>query len=667
MNFNDNQQNLINKVYQDAKKYFDAGFKGNYYNEFLIAYQIRKIEKKLLELFSKSILSGTIHTCIGQELIGVAVSKFLESNDWVTSNHRCHGHFISKTGYWKQLIDELLGLDTGVSRGIGSSQHLYSHGFISNGTQGSLLPVASGIAYSMKTEDKSNVALSFIGEGTLGEGVLYETLNLSSKLSLPHIFICENNFYSQSTPQAKSLSGSIEKRAKAFGIDYSETSIWNLDDLFNKCQNAIKISRNRKKPFFLNIMTYRLAAHSKGDDDRDINEINLFQDIDPLKRFIDEHPSEIAKIGEDIDQYVESRLYKTKYFNYDEYIQDQLPKFDDSHQKEIINPKKIMIQSLRESYFDKLVNDDAFFVGEDIGDPYGGAFKIHKGFETERPKQIVSTPISEAALVGFSIGLSMQNKVAIAEIMFGDFIVNAMDQIINNASKFFHMYGKQFSCPVIIRTPMGGKRGYGPTHSQSLEKFLVGIDNLVVSATTSLLDPKYLISNLVSLKSPKILIENKIDYTKILYQPLSGLSLNLLGENLSSVYLSPIGTTPTVCIICYGGIAREIADSYVEIFEKSDCAFSLFCPQIIHPFPMNHIESLKDLPSRFIVLDEGTSNFSWSDGIASKLYQLIQNITVRVLNADPVPIPSNRTLEQRNLISIEKIIENIKLIEEEND
>ena len=122
----------------------------NYKEEILLTYKIRKIEEKFLDLFSKGKLSGTVHTCVGQEFTGVAISKYLYKNDWVTSNHRCHGHFIAKTNKWKNLIDELLGLETGISKGIGSSQHLYTWGFISNGTQGSLLPVATGMAKHLK-------------------------------------------------------------------------------------------------------------------------------------------------------------------------------------------------------------------------------------------------------------------------------------------------------------------------------------------------------------------------------------------------------------------------------------------------------------------------------------------------------------------------------------
>ena len=160
------QDIIIKNLYKKAK--IESSKNDNllsYKSLILSAYRIRSIELKFLELFSDAKISGTVHTCVGQEFTGVAISEYLKSYDWVTSNHRCHGHFIAKTGNWRGLIDELLGLDSGVSSGIGSSQHLFQEGFISNGTQGSLLPVATGIGVSNKRRKRKGIVVSFIGEG----------------------------------------------------------------------------------------------------------------------------------------------------------------------------------------------------------------------------------------------------------------------------------------------------------------------------------------------------------------------------------------------------------------------------------------------------------------------------------------------------------------------
>src|SRR5262249_52060878 len=163
------------------------------------ALRIRAGPDALIDLFAKGKLHGTIHTCVGQELTGAIIGPLLADGDFVTSNHRCHGHFIGATGNWRGLVDEIIGNLDGVCAGIGSSQHLRPANFLSNGQRGGLLPVAAGIALDRKRNDKGRVVVSFVGEGTLGEGVIYETMNLASLWGLPHLIVCENNFYSQST------------------------------------------------------------------------------------------------------------------------------------------------------------------------------------------------------------------------------------------------------------------------------------------------------------------------------------------------------------------------------------------------------------------------------------------------------------------------------------
>ena len=123
---------------------------------------------------------------------------------------------------------------------------------------------------------------------------------------------------------------------------------------------------------------------------------------------------------------------------------------------------------------------------------------------------MISTPISEAGIVGMGIGLSLIGYRPFVEIMFGDFMALCFDQIINHASKFHHMYNKQVFCPVVIRTPMGGGRGYGPTHSQTLDKILVGIDNVSVVALNPFIDPKSIYEEIYKNEfHPVVVIENK--------------------------------------------------------------------------------------------------------------------------------------------------------------
>ena len=179
------------------------------------ALRIRKVEEKFLELFSQGKLNGTVpHTCVGQEFSAVAFAGQLKKKDFIFSNHRCHGHYLAFTGDTRGLLAELLGKASGTCGGIGSSQHLCHNNFFSNGIQGGIVPVAAGYALGNKLRNTGAVGIVFIGDGTLGEGTLYETMNIISKWEIPLLIVCENNFYAQSTPQHINLAGDILARAE---------------------------------------------------------------------------------------------------------------------------------------------------------------------------------------------------------------------------------------------------------------------------------------------------------------------------------------------------------------------------------------------------------------------------------------------------------------------
>jgi 2-oxoisovalerate dehydrogenase E1 component len=663
------QSKLISDLFSLALKKSNNVDLKKHKTDLIDAFRIRQVELKFLELFSDAKISGTVHTCVGQELTGVVLSKFLTDEDWVTSNHRCHGHYISRTKNWQGLIDELVGLESGVSKGIGSSQHLLKDQFISNGTQGSLLPVATGIGLSVKRRQRNGIVVSFVGEGTLGEGVVYETFNLAALFQSPHLIICENNYYSQTTPQAEGVSGKIIDRAKAFGWAVFESNTWDLDDLNLVTSEAVEYVRTQQRPAFLKIDTYRLLAHSKGDDDRTDEEVSSFFEIDLVTKLekSNDFNTPLVYIKNEIDSYVDKALIDPVKISYQEYARDELPRTTSIRVKPIQNARISMVKALSRSYRKSLEKNDAIFIGEDIADPYGGAFKITKGFQDSHPNNVFSTSISEAGLVGMAIGMNLDGCYTFAEIMFGDFILNAMDQIINNASKFHHMYGKQISSSVVIRTPMGGRRGYGPTHSQSLEKFLLGIDNTMVVAVSSLSDPGELINDFPNFSCPKIVIENKTDYSSFLYKPREDLLLEKMGGTLGTIKLSPRGGDTNLLIIAYGYVARLIADNYLKIFTEADCVFTLMCPQLLHPIPFNHFERAAINSRRVLLIEESTAGFGWVDGVAATFAEMKKNIQIARLSSDPVAIPSNREVEELNLVSIAKIIEKIRSLGEAHD
>ena len=190
--------------------------------EIASAIKIRALETELLNLFSKGLLNGTVHTCVGQEIIGVIVSKYLAKDDFVVSNHRGHGHYLARTGDYKGLIAEVMGRSTGCAGGVGGSQHLVNDNYLSNGIQGGMAPIAAGVAFSNKVNQKDAISLVYLGDGTLGQGVLYETFNICANWNLPVVFVLEDNQYAQSTSVKQTFSGNKKARAQGFGLEYHQ-------------------------------------------------------------------------------------------------------------------------------------------------------------------------------------------------------------------------------------------------------------------------------------------------------------------------------------------------------------------------------------------------------------------------------------------------------------
>lgn len=245
--------------------------------------RIRRFEEKVLASFSSGIFYGTTHTYIGQEADAVGVLACHKEGDIVVSNHRCHGHFLAYGGSIHALAAELMGRATGVTGGRGGSQHVQWKDFYANGILGGTVPLAVGMALAEKSLNTGRVVFAFMGDGTLGEGVVYESLNMASLWSLPVLFVLENNRYAQTTPIQLHLAGEISDRFQAFAIPVAEAETVDVIEVFKLAQEAVVKVRTGEGPQALVLHTYRYGPHSKGDDTRDPEEVLKYRKRDPLQ------------------------------------------------------------------------------------------------------------------------------------------------------------------------------------------------------------------------------------------------------------------------------------------------------------------------------------------------------------------------------------------------
>lgn len=239
---------------------------------------IRNFELTILNLFSKGIVKGTTHTCLGQEYIPVSLRPFILKSDFVISNHRGHGHYVSLTGNVEGLLSEIMDKEGAVCNGIGGSQHILHNNFMSTGIQGEGIAVGTGIAWTYKHSNSDNICYVYIGDGTFGRGSVYESLNLAGLNKLPLVVIVENNGIAMSTHQEHNMVGTIEARAKAFDAAYIAIESHYPEEIRQMVEKPIAKVRSEGGPLVIEFKTERVAAHSKGDDTRTKGEIESLQD-----------------------------------------------------------------------------------------------------------------------------------------------------------------------------------------------------------------------------------------------------------------------------------------------------------------------------------------------------------------------------------------------------
>lgn len=225
---------------------------------------IRMFEKRVKKHYRAGEISGAIHLYTGQEAIAVGVCDALRDTDYVVSTHRGHGHLIAKGGDVKQMMAELMGKQTGCSRGFGGSMHMFDleRGFLGgNGLVGGGIPIALGAAFSAHYRGTDSVAVTFFSEGAANQGTFHETMNMASLWKMPFVAVCENNQYGATTPLERSTAGTIVSRASGYAMTGVEVDGNDCAKVFETTEQAVRRARNGKGPTLIECLTYRVEPH----------------------------------------------------------------------------------------------------------------------------------------------------------------------------------------------------------------------------------------------------------------------------------------------------------------------------------------------------------------------------------------------------------------------
>jgi acetoin:2,6-dichlorophenolindophenol oxidoreductase subunit alpha len=233
---------------------------------------IRTFEEHVNDLYTRALMPGLAHLYSGEEAVAVGICEALRIDDYITSTHRGHGHCLAKGAAPDRMFAELLGKEAGYCRGKGGSMHIAdpaTGNLGANAIVGGSVGIATGAAFAAKRLGTDRVAVCFFGEGALGQGSLYEVMNLAQLWKLPVIYVCENNLYNEYTHYSETTAGTILGRASAFGI---EAAIVDGQDVRAVCEIAsrlVKRGRSGEGPAFLQCDTYRYGGHHVGDINRE--------------------------------------------------------------------------------------------------------------------------------------------------------------------------------------------------------------------------------------------------------------------------------------------------------------------------------------------------------------------------------------------------------------
>jgi pyruvate/2-oxoglutarate/acetoin dehydrogenase E1 component len=343
-------------------------------------------------------------------------------------------------------------------------------------------------------------------------------------------------------------------------------------------------------------------------------------------------------------------------------------------------PRRSVLAALNAGLHQAFAADPGvILLGEDVLDPYGGAFKVTRGLSSSYPERVWTTPISEAGIVGVASGMALRGMRPVVEIMFGDFLTLAADQIINHAAKFRWMYNDQVRVPLVIRTPMGGRRGYGPTHSQTIEKLFLGVPGLRVVAATALGDPGELLKRLIlEGEDPTLFIENKLLYALPVFAESDADELSLetdwgSGETEKAVHPHSLtrqpplpvyrlrlhgAPPPILSVAAYGYMAELARQAMLKMAYEKEIFIELVVPTRLAPVQMQPILDSALTTGRLLVLEEGSLASGWGAEVIARLVESSDQRAdkIRRLAALDLPVPASGALEPVVLPGMEALI-----------
>jgi 2-oxoisovalerate dehydrogenase E1 component len=634
----------------------------------------RMIEEKMLVLLRQGKISKWF-SGIGQEAIAVGVTQALDEDEWILPLHRNLGVFTSRHMPLHKLLMQWQGNQSGYTKGrersfhFGNAQH-HICGMISH--LGPQLGIADGIALAHKLKKENKVVVVFTGEGGTSEGDFHEAVNVAAVWDLPVIFVIENNGYALSTPVSEQYRcEALVEKARGYGIDGVKIDGNNILGVYDTIKGVKQYCTEYQRPYLVECATFRMRGHEEASGTKYVPPylFEVWEMKDPIKNFeqflLSKHvisKEAMVAIQQDLKEYIDVEC--SIGFNAKPMVVDTGRELIDvyaekkSEESEIQNssiyfshpPRQQsntvahhrFIDAIKEGLHQSMkLHDDLILMGQDIAE-YGGVFKITEGFVEEFGKERVrNTPLCESAILGASLGLSLQGYRSMIEMQFADFVTMGFTQIVNNLAKIHYRWGQ--SANVVIRMPCGAGVGAGPFHSQTNEAWFVHTPGLKVVYPSTPADAKGLLIAAFNDPNPVLFFEHKA-----LYRSVSG-------DVPTEYYETEIGKArhvragEDISIITYGlGViwAEDYAAGHPEV------SIDILDLRTLLPLDYEAIRAAVARTGRVMVLHEDTLTGGIGGEIAAWIgehcFELLDAPVLRCASLD-TPVPFNGELESNFL------------------
>ena len=629
--------------------------------------RIRFFEERASVLYRDGEIPGFVHLSIGQEASAVGVCSALSLEDGIVSNHRGHGHCIAKGVPLHSMFAELMGRGTGACGGLGGSMHIadVQRGIYgANGIVAAGLPIACGVAASMKQRGQGGVVAAFFGDGAVAQGAFHESLNLASIWKLPVIFVCENNGFSEMSPAATQHPVPVVARAAAYGMRGATVDGNDVEAVAVMMGELVDDARRDDHgPALLECVTYRFHGHYEGDPERyrdraEVDEWRLRDPIELATRRMTERGFDVSEIDRIVAEVRDECEHAENAAR-----ADPSPTIDDARAA-LYAPRRIVdepdaiatgeifkqMDAVHDALRKAMSDDDAVWIaGIDVA-AAGNVFGVTRGLAEEFPGRVLDSPISETALVGVAVGAAMAGSKPVVEVMYLDFIGVCFDQLLNQAAKIRFMTGGRLDVALVVRTQFGAGRSSGAQHSQSLEALLAHVPGLTVVMPSTPADAYGLLRAAIADPNPVIVIEHRLLY-------------GMKGDKPPADHIVPIGKAivrrpgTDVTVVSWSRmvhVSLQVADELAA--EGVSC--EVIDMRTVAPLDIDLVAESVQRTGRVVVVHEAVLN----GGVGAEIVAQITNRCFWHLDAPPVrvateflPAPYATSAEAEWLISPDRV------------